>query len=387
MTKLQHGAAGSAAGILFQLERALYWLAESSNPDSTVGIETHADVFLVEPGKPTLHEEDKHSIQSQGHPFGDHDRRLWRTLEIWCDATVNGAPEEREARLLLVTNRPVPACLARRLHAAQDYSAISTILQEIKKFAGSSPTGVKGTIQAVLAFGDAILADVIRRLELWDGNDAYGQALRDQIIGRLHIPAELDGDLIVEGLHGWLQDLLMEKWRNGEPGWIKRSAFDKRLLEIVRKLRIHQVQAQAARLIKVTPENIEQQKGKRFVQHLAQIEVGDSQLEKAIADYLRFGSERLRLLDEGEIGPDDWKDRGERMRDRWEQIAASERRNPNQRLPEQLGHDILDRTLDPNFRESLAGHTQDEPYLTRGHYHRLAEADNVWWYPCDCPEY
>ncbi len=50
MTQLQHGAAGSAAGILLQLERALYWLVESADAEAIVGVEAHADVFLIESG-------------------------------------------------------------------------------------------------------------------------------------------------------------------------------------------------------------------------------------------------------------------------------------------------------------------------------------------------
>ncbi len=387
MTQLQHGAAGSAAGILLQLERALYWLVESADAEAIVGVEAHADVFLIESGKPALHEEDKHSIQPTGHPLGDHDKRLWRTLQIWCDATVNGSPEEQNARLLLVTNRPVPACLVRRLHDAGDEPAITDAIRESRRIATFAPTGIQSTVRAVLAFGDDVLGSVIRRMELQDGSAVAGPELRRRIIGRLHISEEIDGERIINELSGWLQSLLLEKWRNGERGWIKRSSLAKRFVAIVHDLRIQRVQAQAARLILVDPEDVEQQKGKRFVQHLAQVDVSETQLEKAIADYLRFGSERLRLLNDGEIGPDDWTDRGDRMRDRWERIAASERRSPNHRPSEQLGHDILDRTIEPNYREPLAGHPQDEPYLTRGHYHRLAEADQVWWYPCDHPEY
>jgi len=344
-------------------------------------------VFLLETGSPAIHEEDKHSVQPQGHPFGDHDKRLWRTLEIWCDSAVNGAPEERSARLLLVTNRPVPACLARRLHEANQEPEISACIQELKSVAPSAPAGVKETVDAVTVFGDEILGDVIQRMELWDGTDTAGPSLRRKVIDRLHLPAEVDGERIVDELRGWLQSVLLQKWRDQKPGWIKRAAFDKRFLAIVHDLQVQRVQAQAARLIPVAPEEVAQQKGKRFVQHLAQIEVSDALLEKAITDYLRFGAEHLRLLDEGEIGPEHWTDRGERMRDRWQHIGASERRRVSQRSPEQLGHDILDRTIDPDYQAPLADHPQPELYLTRGHYHRLAEADQVWWYPSDFPEY
>ena len=69
------------AGFLFQVERALYWLAESGNQNAVIGVETLADVFVSNPVEPDIHEEDKHSIQHQGHPLGDRDKRLWRTLE------------------------------------------------------------------------------------------------------------------------------------------------------------------------------------------------------------------------------------------------------------------------------------------------------------------
>lgn len=48
--------------------------------------------------------------------------------------------------------------------------------------------------------------------------------------------------------------------------------------------------------------------------------------------------------------------------------------------PSQVGHLILDDAT-YEYREPLDGNACDELYMTSGHYHRLADEDQVWWDP------
>lgn len=403
-SELSHGA---AAGFLFQLERALFWLAESDDPDAEVGVETWGDVFQCVPNSPGIHEEDKHSVQSSGHPLGDHDVRLWRTLEIWCDATQDGSNPQRQARLLLVTNRPIgkptrririrrggeagkrpSRLLCQQLAAADSADDVRRCVERMREMAEAIPDSLSSLYERVMAYDDEILASVVHRFELWEGSANAGPELRRKIVGRLHVPPDVDGDHVVQALAGWLHEVLLKSWRNREPGWVSRRSFDAQLDRIRQDLKRDRVLARSAtRLPLIGEAEKASAKQRRFVAHLAQIGVDDEELDLAIEDYLRYGTEHLRLLQAGVISNRCWDDRAEHLRDRWRRISNRLCRRRDGINPALLGRDILDDTLDPGYTAPLAGESQPELYFTHGHYHRIADEDQVWWYPCDQPDY
>jgi hypothetical protein len=407
-SSLSHDAAGAAAGFLFQPERALFWLAEAADPDARVGIEAFGDVFVSFPDAPGIHEEDKHSVQADGHPLGDHDPRLWRTLEIWSDATLNGTQEQAEARLLLVTNRPVrqepgrsvrgrgkrngstrPArLLVLQLAAAWKKDECHRCISRMRHMADVVPDSLDGVYNRVMSYDDDILTSVIKRFELWDGAGTSAADLRRKIVGRLHLPSDIDADHVIRALSGWLHEVVLAKWRRREPAWIPRKSFDIELDRIRLRLKREKVLARSAtRLPPLEPGEKESARQERFVEHLARIAVDDEELDLAIEDYLRFGIEHLRLLNSGEVLITDWEDRAGQLQDRWKRIARQARRRNGDIDSTQLGQDILEDTLSPDYIAPLAGEPQPEPYFTRGHYHRIADEDRVWWYPCDQPDY
>ena len=157
-TSVTHLAPGSSAGFLFQLERALFWLAESKSAESVVGVEAAGDVFVLNADGTSIHEEDKHSIQNHGHPFGDFDKRLWRALQIWCDAALKGDLCQRTARLLLVTNRRVAGGLVREIHNATEDSDLNACVKRMQLLSKDSPKGVTQTVEAVLQYSDEVLS-------------------------------------------------------------------------------------------------------------------------------------------------------------------------------------------------------------------------------------
>lgn len=69
-------ASSKMAGYVFQFERALYRLFSSETEATTVGIETDDDVVEItrdENGEIYIEfEQDKHSVQSSGHPYKDN---------------------------------------------------------------------------------------------------------------------------------------------------------------------------------------------------------------------------------------------------------------------------------------------------------------------------
>jgi hypothetical protein len=99
-----------------------------------------------------------------------------------------------------------------------------------------------------------------------------------------------------------------------------------------------------------------------------------------VEDFILFNTEKHRLAHRGEIPDGEWRSRGDRLTERWRRIAQQKKREFAERGAKYVGERILEETT-YHHREPLAGEPCDEYYMTSGHYHRLADDDEVWWHP------
>ncbi|MEA3188991.1 MAG: hypothetical protein QOD99_2821, partial [Chthoniobacter sp.] len=127
MSLADHSAPGSNAGFSFQFERALLYLAQSS-AGSLVGIETDDDVAVRESDGTQILEQDKHSIQKDAEPFGDRSKDLWNTLKIWVEALDSGGVVAGTTLFMMVTNKTLPLCIARKIGSAQSEEEINACI-------------------------------------------------------------------------------------------------------------------------------------------------------------------------------------------------------------------------------------------------------------------
>src|ERR1039458_4963964 len=120
MTPNRHSAPGPAAGYAYQFERALNWLAQK-DAGASIGIETADDVEVRNSDSTAVLEQDKHSILELAQPFGDRSKGLWNTLAIWVEAIDSGQKSIESTSFLMVTNKAVPECIARRIARARPH--------------------------------------------------------------------------------------------------------------------------------------------------------------------------------------------------------------------------------------------------------------------------
>src|SRR5688500_5431440 len=108
-----HTAAGPAGGYFYQLQRALLRLAEMSNDDDSVGIETLDDVSGVTGSRLKFREQTKHTLDEHSK-IGDREQGFWKTLAIWLSAksaareyffVTRSAVSGEFLKMLLVTDR------------------------------------------------------------------------------------------------------------------------------------------------------------------------------------------------------------------------------------------------------------------------------------------
>ena len=84
---------------------------------------------------------------------------------------------------------------------------------------------------------------------------------------------------------------------------------------------------------------------------------------------------------------DDWADFYNELHARWSRIRLRVRRSPSASAwsDEEHGRQVLADTTYGDFRAPLGGEPTTHAYFTQGGYHRLADADRVWWSPSHVP--
>ncbi|WP_437323564.1 ABC-three component system protein [Sorangium sp. So ce381] len=365
----------------FQLERALFRLAEASAED-LVGVETDDDVVVRQADGGGISEQDKLSFQTSGHPFQDRSKGLWNSLLIWLEAAQTGTPFHKRAQLWLVTTRDVPrSALAARIGASEKTEAeINECVKALRVIASDPRDDIADLVRRVAAFDDEAITSVIRRVRLEDRAAGVAQ-LRAKTVSLLHLPPDSNSDRIVHALLGWMHDTLMDLWRQRRAGWIDRTAFDRQLHAILDSLRRSRRRERAASLIAVSQADRDGHRARAFVERLLEIDADTEDVEQAIEDLLRFSTEQMRLSAEGDVVPDDWTSFFDELDERWKIILRRHRRNRQNKIAEAVGRDIYGETVESEYRARFAGEATEHRYFTAGGYHTRADVGRVHWHP------
>jgi len=381
-TLSKHSAAGQAAGYLYEPERALYWLARSPG-GSTVAVEAEDDVAVHLANGGSVLEQDKHSIDPNRIPFGDTSKDLWNTLAIWLGAIKAKDVAPALTEFYLTTNKVLPDCIVRRLRAGVD--SIPKCIQDLRGIGKAPPAGLRDLVTSVLKFTDAELKLLLSRVRICDGTDSSsGLALRAEVAALLHLPPSLPWDHLLDGLSGWINNLILKQWREGRPAFIRRDDFDVQYQTLLSKFRERAVRADPEHLVEVQPSEVKKLLAAEFVEQLRAVSLVDENEEviEAINDYLRCGRERLRLSDEGDLSKDDIIAFDNALERKWKQICRIRVGRPGSAQPSpdlaDLGYQVLMDAL--SHREPLGG-VEQEQYMTSGAFHWLADVHRVWWHP------
>lgn len=380
------------AGYIFQLDRALYWLATSQR-GAKVGIEAFVDdIAVINKGKVELIlEQDKFSVSPDSYPLGNKSKNIWNTLNIWLKAIDEGEVDLNKTEFHLVANKNLPPnSILKRLVDSKNEDEIEEYVKELRDLGRDAPGSIATLIQSVLAHDNMILKDLIKRVRISDGTNSNHVQQIEKIASHLQIPSNIPTDEVIQSLLGWLQNTAMTLWEKQQPAWITKEAFNNQMFRITQRLHDRVFRETAKDLLPVSDEDRKAHKGGIFVMQLLQIAIGENneELIGAIDDYIRCSTELTRLSKEGNITDRDIKEFKGHLVDRWKKIFASHNRqlqrmqrpiSDYKKVVEDIGYEIYDESTD--HREPLAGQQTEEYYLTAGYYHRLADALEVGWHP------
>jgi hypothetical protein len=327
LPKLKNNAAPQAAGYIRQLERALYHLALAGHDDS-VAVELVDDVSVSKNSQTILQEQDKNTVREGVELLGDRSKALWRTFQIWLtQIDVNNGAACKS--YLLVSNAPTKARIATLLKGVADGTATSAEVIAALRNAGSLKSGsrLQEIVDDVLARSDESLNILISRVEIVDNFDISD--FRDTMANGLAINYRSDAQAILDNILGWLTRTLQELWQAQKPGVISRKACVTQCREVENLLARQRFLPRPARDVLVDEAARDQALARPFVEHLTRIDAEDLDVFQAVDHFIRFNVEKHRLAVEGEVPDREWRDRGDRLQQRWVNIALVERReNP-----------------------------------------------------------
>lgn len=376
--KIKNTAAPQMAGYILQLERALFHLGKA-RADVSVAVEHVDDVSLARGRETLLQEQDKNSVNRGTEILGDRSKALWRTLQIWLAQRMDGTGIYCE-RYLIVSNTPVNSPIAILMKGIASGSSQPREIIAALRAAGRPRTKAKiqQIIDEVLAYDDDALAELIARIEIIDQFDA-GKSRRE-IANGLAIDPRVDAGIILDALLGWLTRTLRSAWQDQRPGIISRQACVRQCREIERLQARERLLPRPARDLPIEDIDRDRALARPFVEHLSRIDADEDDIFQAVEHFVQFNVEKHRLALEGEIADREWRDRGDRLRQRWRNIVRSTRLEHSSRTPQEIGQRILAQSTYQHL-EPLGGEACNELYMTSGHYHRLADDDEVWWDP------
>jgi hypothetical protein len=374
-------APGSSAGHIFQLERALYHLGKAG-PHDYVAVEYADDIAVLRDDGVVLQEQDKHSVRPTAEVLANRSRALWRTLQIWLSP--NPAVNNTDCkRYLLVTNNPVAASLATMLKAVSNGGGITpaqivATLRAVGHPKRRSLSRLQTIIDDVLSHSDGELIGLVSRIEIVEARNDRNDP--NELANGFGLDPRIDPAIALDALLGWVTSTLQAAWRSGQPGMISRAACLAQCHEIENSLARRRLLPKPAREVPVAQQDRARAMTRPFVHHLARIEAEEDDVLQAIDHFIQFNIEKHRLASDGEVADSEWDDRGERLRERWINVARQTKREFKDHAPSEIGIKILERSTYDHL-EPLGSDPCNELYMTSGHYHRLADEDGVWWHP------
>ncbi|MET4257544.1 hypothetical protein ABIC09_002485 [Bradyrhizobium sp. S3.12.5] len=372
-------APAQAAGYILQLDRALHHLAHAASGDVAVAVEHIDDVVASRDGKIFLTEQDKSSSRAGFQLLANRSRAFWRTLEIWLRHRNSPDGQYVERRLFFVNrwvSSPIALLLKRRTTQQTTSAEVVKAMREIG--ATRRKSKIQAVIDNVLSNSDDDLASLIETVEIVEARDPIDE--RASLANGLGLNPRANADDILDGLLGWLTTKVRTEWSEGRLALITRREV------LTQSYALQERQARARFLPRPSAEvavSDEDRKGalsRNFVEHLGRISADQEDVVLAVDHFIKFSIEKHRLVRTGDVPVVEWRHRSNRLRERWGNLMRRKTRELAGSTNAAIGQAVLaDTTYE--HRETLDGHTCDELYMTSGHYHRLAEENDVWWDP------
>ncbi|MGA5522912.1 ABC-three component system protein [Streptomyces pseudogriseolus] len=379
-----HDASASALGYLYQAKWALVELLRGARerPDGAISLELHDDVAWEVADRPV------DLLQTKFHPrslrtLGDRDDDLWRTIRSWMDThdpgdvdgpwltlvTTQQAREGTAAAALRGRNREPSVALRRLEQAAADSSAKETA----------------ETRARFLALSVGTRAVLVQRMRVIDGSpgiDDLDSAVREQL---LFVLPSGDGPqaAFMEQLWAWWYEQVVDMLQKRRTS-VSVDMVHRRVEQIRDDYTVGRLPTSVDRSDWLAARRAGEDYSERcFIHQLQWLDLGASELEKAMMDYYRAYNQAASWVDNDLIAIDELGRYQEELVDEWERhFARMLRRLPADATEEdrqQAGEELLWQVVE-NVTVRIRDQ-YDQIFFHRGQHHCLADEARVGWHP------
>ena len=380
MQQSKHSAAPSLLGYLYQCRIALLKTLRrlKADPCVTLAIETLDDVVFEKEGTPVEIIQIKHHINRKAN-LTDGSTDLWKTIRIWCDlyrggVTQNGpvlcmmttakAPEDSAAYYLRAENRNFAMAERLLLQTAQT-SVSETNKDAYAVFLELSPESRQELLKSVIILDQCPLNEDIDRL------------LREELWSACH---RLKIEQFLVYLEGWWFKCVLKHLLSEKPIPILGEELDSQLNELREQFKSDALPIHDD--LKTARVDDQLYQDYIFVHQLKLIDIGSKRIASAINNYYRAFEQRSRWVREELLLVGDLECYEQRLIEEWEIHFETMRENLGKNAVDsekikaaRIIYDWVEKEADIPIRPRC-----NEPFITRGSYHMLADKQEVGWH-------
>jgi hypothetical protein len=379
----QHSAASSALGYLYQSFFPLVELARraSADPGLVVAMELLDDVQFDQDGSPQELVQLKHHVNAQGD-LSDVSVDLWRTINVWISVITELSPDEHP-NLTLVTTTTAPAGSACTYLRADEHRDVSRAQRAMERAAVSSTNQTTKTWRSrFMQLAPSQREALVDAITVADGAatiDALDDLLKEALFWVL--PGADRADTFITYVKGWWLGIAIKLLRRELTAF---AATD--MLNAIQDIRDQFGPEDLPRDLDLPEPDRVTSAGfadRVFVRQLELIAFTQDQLALAIRDYYRAFTQRSRWLRRELIGVDEIDRYEERLVDEWRFVftnaAADLAASADEPTKQSSGRNVFIHAVETAKARIRARY--DEPFMTRGTLHILADDRKVGWHP------
>jgi hypothetical protein len=380
--KSHSAAPGQALGFYLQ-ETVLTHRLLSAQPGDYLSLELMEDV-AVHKSTGTL--EFIQSTSTAGNnPIADRDPKVWKTLLNWIVTIRELQLDPARVRFVLYVSSPVSGSLVNVLASATTPIAAQAALHAARnELWGPAPTFPKRTalpqslskfVNPLLSAEDEIIVPLISNFELQCGSGSphedFLAALQQQIVLE-----DVDIQAVAPQMLGWVKQKIELSLEKQQPAIVSRDEFFVQMRAYIRATAFRQI----LRSFAAAPSDEEKDKErlKTYVRQLELIELDQTQILRAITDYLMSSSERVQWALHGLVNPPSFDAFDAEVLETWSNhnLVAEACFPPDKPIPR--GRSLYGNCMTHQL------HIQGIPapnYFLRGCFHKLADIKTLGWHP------
>lgn len=374
----RYSATPALQGYWYQFDIALLEILKIKNNNSFVSlsIESIDDIVVENNGTPEAVIQVKHHNKQSNLTNTSTD--LWKTLNIWCDLLLQDKIEEKSVLYLITTQSITENTIAYYLSKKDIDKAKTAILETIQS---SNNNTNKPFYDKFNKLNEQKQKFLLERISIIDNSFSFDE-INKELEEILYYADTKNIKNFVKRLKEWYYNKISEYFSKNEPAYICKNEIDCKIKDLIEQNRIDNLPIYD----EIDSNEIDNQQfnNRMFVKQIDILQFNkDNKKLRAIKDYYKSCEYRSRWVREGKLNPNLLEKYNNKLLEEWEIRFENEIENIHSNTTEEekriIGRKVFKWMEESSY--SINGKNFNEPFITRGSYHILADELKVGWHP------